>query len=167
VKDKAHFEAIYESTRQSLYAYLYRSLGDSSVAEDLFQETYIRFFRSDTLGRDDSKCRAYLFRIAANLIVDHYRKEKRQKRMVDEMLLEHVEVADDPTDVEGVVSALDRLSVQNRNLLWLAYVEEFDHASIGHILGLRPKSVRVLLHRAKQKLAALLGQPTVKKGVAT
>ncbi|HVP07528.1 MAG TPA: sigma-70 family RNA polymerase sigma factor, partial [Candidatus Acidoferrum sp.] len=164
MNQKARFEAVYESTRQSVYAYLYRTLGDKALAEDLFQETYIRFFRAEVSGLDDAKCRAYLFRIAANLINDHFRREKRKKQMVEEISADSMELSGEQTCNEGVVSALNKLSVQNRNLLWLAYVERFDHVRIGEMLGVGPKSVKVLLYRAKQKLAALIEGSGSKKG---
>ena len=49
-----------------------------------------------------------------------------------------------------------RLRPQQRQLLWLAYVEGADHHEIARALGLRPLSVRVLLFRARRKLAQLI-----------
>ena len=50
-----------------------------------------------------------------------------------------------------------QLAVQQRQMLWLAYVEGADHREIAAALGLRERSVRVLLFRARRKLARLLG----------
>jgi RNA polymerase sigma-70 factor (ECF subfamily) len=50
----------------------------------------------------------------------------------------------------------EQLRPQQRQLMWLAYVEGADHREIAAALGLREQSVRVLLHRARQKLATLL-----------
>ena len=47
---------------------------------------------------------------------------------------------------------------EQRQLVWLAYVEGASHKEIGAAIGVREGSVRVLLHRAKRKLAALLGE---------
>jgi RNA polymerase sigma-70 factor (ECF subfamily) len=49
-----------------------------------------------------------------------------------------------------------KLKPQERQLVWLAYVEGSDHREIAAALGVRERSVRVLLHRAKQKLARLI-----------
>jgi len=51
----------------------------------------------------------------------------------------------------------EQLRPQQRQLMWLAYVEGAEHREIAAALGLRQGSVRVLLHRARRKLAALLG----------
>jgi RNA polymerase sigma-70 factor (ECF subfamily) len=57
-----------------------------------------------------------------------------------------------------------QLKPQEQSLLWLAYVEGFDHREIAATLRLREKSVRVLLFRARRRLAALLGKPGIGLG---
>ena len=56
------------------------------------------------------------------------------------------------------MSVFGRLKTQEQTLLWLAYVEGFDHREIAQVLELKEKSVRVLLSRARKKLAGMLGQ---------
>lgn len=53
--------------------------------------------------------------------------------------------------------AMDRLRVQERTMLWLAYVEQASHREIAAALDLKEGSVRVLLSRARRKLAVALG----------
>lgn len=48
------------------------------------------------------------------------------------------------------------LSPRQRSLLWLAYVEGLDHAELARALGLRQGSVKVLLHRARQRMQGIL-----------
>ena len=54
-------------------------------------------------------------------------------------------------------TALGQLKTRDRALLWLAYVEGYEHREIAKILDLAEKSVRVLLFRAKKKMAGSLG----------
>ena len=49
-----------------------------------------------------------------------------------------------------------QLPTKQQTLLWLAYVEGFSHREIGASLGIREKSVRVVLYRARKKLAGIL-----------
>jgi RNA polymerase sigma factor (sigma-70 family) len=56
----------------------------------------------------------------------------------------------------GVRQAFERLNPRERQLLWLAYVEGSNHVEIADCTGLRAKSVRLLLFRARQKLAELI-----------
>jgi RNA polymerase sigma factor (sigma-70 family) len=56
----------------------------------------------------------------------------------------------------AIRSALQHLKPRERELLWLAYVEGMDHREIAAATGLQPLSIRILLHRARHKAAALL-----------
>lgn len=55
-------------------------------------------------------------------------------------------------------TAMSRLDERQRDMLWLAHVEGFSHAEISGILGVAENSVRVLLHRARGRLKALLAE---------
>ena len=73
---------------------------------------------------------------------------------------------DDPETRTDVRRAFARLSTRERQLLWLAHVEGFDHREIARLTGLRAASVRVLLFRARRELAsALRGHSHVGRGV--
>jgi RNA polymerase sigma-70 factor (ECF subfamily) len=55
-----------------------------------------------------------------------------------------------------MASVLDNLSAQERAVLWLAHVEELSHKEIGAVLGVKEKSVRVIVFRAREKAKILL-----------
>lgn len=164
MNDELQFETFYESTRKPLYAYVYRMAGDPAAAQDIFQESYLRWLNADLSALDDSARKAYLFRIASNLVNDHFRRRKRERRLEDEMTMDQVDM-EMPAERTGTAAVvLEQLSRQNRSLLWLAYVEQYDHSQIAEILGLRRGSVKVLLFRAKQKALALLQGQKTKRG---
>ncbi len=163
VNEEARFEAFYETTRKPLYAYLYRILGDAALAQDLFQEAYLRLLKAEVTSLDEEARRRYLFRIAANLVKDHFRKQKRRQQYRDDSTAVAETSVDGKDQKACVTAALEALSPQNRSLLWLAYVEEYDHAKIGEILGLARGSVRVLLFRARQRMLQLLKPASANK----
>jgi len=68
------------------------------------------------------------------------------------------------TEIGHVSQVLQEMNPQQRSLLWLAYVEGNEHKEIAQVLGLKEKSIRVLLFRARQKLAELLSQKGFKLG---
>ena len=68
------FRVFYELTARPVRVYLARMTGDDRLADDLLQETYYRFLRSNAAFENDDHRRHYLFRIATNLVHDHRRR---------------------------------------------------------------------------------------------
>ena len=110
--------------------------------------------------------RAYVFRGASHRMLDERRRAHRryETRLEPAPVDGESEPALEPaTNPAAVVETLDlraglsRLSPRERSLLWLAHVEGFSHQEIGARLGTQPGSVRVLLHRARRRLAKVLG----------
>ena len=159
--DEQTFRVFYESTARSLWSYLSRILGSTSLADDLVQESYYRFLRATLKSDDAAYQKAYLFRIATNLARDHWRRMPRREQSefasaeglpADDRTAEHVQQRSDLGRILG------RLKPRERELLWLAYAEGASHKEIADVLGLRAASVRLLLFRARQKMRKLLPQ---------
>ena len=165
--DEPRFRAFYERTARPLWSYLARLTGDPAAADDLVQESYYRFLRA---GRQGSKLEAmneahlknYLFRIGTNLARDRWRRPRpadssdvQGKASLEQLASpeRHDLGAEQRHDLAG---ALDHLKPRERQLLWLAYVEGSSHAEIAEIAGVRAGSVRLMLFRARRKLADAL-----------
>jgi len=101
--------------------------------------------------------RAYLYRTADSLIVDNWRRRKREERWSLQNWFER-KPSPPPDAADDLTHAFRRLKPQHRLLLWLAYVEGFDHREIAEAVGIKDKSVRVLLFRARKALANVLGR---------
>jgi RNA polymerase sigma-70 factor (ECF subfamily) len=162
--DEDAFRLFYERTARPVWAYLSRMSGDPRLADDLLQETYYRFLRADVRYDDDAHRRNYLFRIATNLVRDM--KRRRPRVTEADMSAEGRELEPaDPLSADatgGAVRRLDltrslaRLKPRERDLLWLAYAQGSSHKEIAEALGLKAASVKLLLFRARRRLAALL-----------
>ena len=153
--DEAAFRHLYQRTARPLRGYLMRSCGDLALADDLLQETYLRMLRSGFEGSDDDHRKNYLFRIATNLLRDHFRRSKPESDDVPESdgSPGHDEAVHLRSDVGG---AMSQLAPRDRQMLWLAYVEGASHREIAGALGLRTASIRSMLFRARQRMAAAL-----------
>ena len=159
--DSDAFGAFYERSARPLWAYLARVSGDAALADDLLQESYIRFLSADAprTGDVDGEvaARRYLFRIATNLLRDHWR---RPRATSIEDVAEEVFRAPDTSgqsDTRTILGpALLELKPRERQLLWLAYAEGYSHREIAGITGLASASVRLLLFRARRKAARLI-----------
>ena len=157
--DEPKFEAFYRKTAGRLWSYIFRMTGDAATADDLLQKTFYRFLRSNPAIADEDHLRHYVFKTATNLVFDHFREVKRHREA--------------PLSVEAGPSAgfdvrhdmmrvFAELKPQERALLWLAHVEGSSHEEIADALGLKAKSIKVLLFRARKRLGEML----TKRGLA-
>jgi RNA polymerase sigma-70 factor (ECF subfamily) len=153
--DEAAFHALYERTAPALRAYLARVSGNPVLADDLLQETYLRLLRVGFVGSSDAHTRNYLFRIATNLLHDHFRRPRRDTAPLPESAAapETLGELDLRKDFQG---AFRTLSPRERAMLWLAYVEGSSHKEIAAILDVKATSLKAMLFRARSHLAELL-----------
>jgi len=159
--DEARFEAFYRAHASSLWSYIYRLTGDPATADDLLQKTFFRFLRANPQAANDDHLRRYLFRTATNLAFDHFRETKRER---GRKIVVVDAGAHDSADLRhDMMRVFAELKPRERALLWLAHVEESNHEDIAEALGLKAKSIKVLLFRARRRLGDLLK----KKGLAS
>jgi RNA polymerase sigma-70 factor (ECF subfamily) len=159
--DEDAFRAFYERTSRSLWNYLARLTGDRQVADDLLQESFYRFLRSRGSWETEAHRRAYLFRIATNLVRDSQRRARRGQTVAlpdpDHSLMSAGgDVAESTAARTDLHRAMRRLRPRERALLWLAYGQGHAHTEIALTLGVKTASVKLLLFRAKRRLATLL-----------
>ena len=154
--DEGRFEAFYRKTSSGLWSYLHRLTGDAAAADDLLQKSYFRFLRANPVVDSDDHMRRYLFRTATNLALDYFRENKRRLDREQSAVRSDSTGPDRSELRHDMRQAFSELKPQERALLWLAHVEESDHEEISEALGVKPKSVRVLLFRARKRLAELL-----------
>jgi RNA polymerase sigma-70 factor (ECF subfamily) len=156
--DEESFRGFYDRTARTLRAYLARVTGDAALADDLLQEAYYRFLRAGGGYEGEAHRRNALFRIATNLIYD----SRRRARVAPFLDVPQQEIADRHDEAAATERAADlrramaRLKPRERALLWLAYAHGSSHKEIAESLGLRAGSVKLLLFRARRRLAALL-----------
>jgi RNA polymerase sigma-70 factor (ECF subfamily) len=137
-----------------LWSYLGMLCKNGSLADDLLQESYLRFFKAGISGLNEFQMKAYLYKTAISVVKDYWRSEKRDFRRHADVY--ENEPATDPEISHEIKEILDKLDPHHQSLLWLAYVEGFQHNEIAKMLDVKEKSVRVLLFRARRELTAIL-----------
>jgi RNA polymerase sigma-70 factor (ECF subfamily) len=152
--DSDAFAGFYERSARPLWAYLARVSGDPTLADDLMQESFVRFLCASRPEEGEVAGRRYLFSIATNLLRDYWRRRRQVsiEELPDELM------ASNPSSLsEGLIGpALARMKPRERQLLWLAHAEGYTHREIAEITGLASASIRLLLFRARRKIASLL-----------
>ena len=152
--DEARFEAFYRKSAAGVWAYLHRMTGNAATADDLLQKAFIRFIRANpAFASEEHMCR-YLYRAATSVAIDHFRETKSRGEVAEEDGRTSQGIG---TDLRHDLARLfAELKPRERALLWLAHVEESTHEEIAEALGLRTKSVKVMLFRARKRLSELL-----------
>jgi RNA polymerase sigma-70 factor, ECF subfamily len=162
--DERTFHTLYERTTRPLWVYLFRMCSSESLADDLLQESYYRILKARLPDLSQEYIRNYLFRIATNLLRDHWRRQRFElppKSKGDEIPAEEQRFCCPSAEARvqaqsDMDKALGLMKPAERELLWLAYVEGSSHREIAGTTGIRESSVRPLLFRARRKLADLL-----------
>jgi RNA polymerase sigma-70 factor (ECF subfamily) len=158
--DEETFRAFYDRTAAGVWAYLVRITGNRQMADDLLQEAFYRFLRAGAAHENDAHRRNSLYRIATNLA-----RDARRRNLVRPLLdlgnfdFDRIPGGDQALETEraaDVTRAMSRLKPGEREMLWLAYAEGASHPEIASVLGLNPASMKVLLFRARKRLASLL-----------
>lgn len=178
--DPLEFEALYRKYVAQIYSFALYELRDHHEAEDVTERTFMlalsgipRFRERDdapatteTAGAEAavragaSTFRAWLFRIARNVIANHRRSARRRPvaplelavTMADPLDVAHeIEIRD---EARAAWAAVGRLPDDRRRVVTLRFVEEMSAAEIADILGRSEGAVRVLLHRALRSVAA-------------
>jgi RNA polymerase sigma-70 factor (ECF subfamily) len=152
--DEGSFRRLYDRTARPLKGYLCRMLGNSSKADDLLQDCYLRFLLAKLpAAMTDEHQKNYLFRIATNLTRDELRRRQAVPLMdapCDQQLGSEI------TQKRDMQRFLAELEPRERQLLWLAYVEQFSHQEIAGIVGAKTVSIRPMLWRARARLSEIL-----------
>ena len=156
------FRSFYDRTSRSLWGYLARLTGDPAMADDLLQDAYYRFLRAGGTHENEAHRRNSLFKIATNLARDAARRRRVMPFFVGDGAT-HVaskeDVAGRVQRTTDVSRALEAMKPRERAMLWLAYAEGSSHREIATVLGVKTASVKLLLFRARRRLAGILGTP--------
>lgn len=162
---KREFIALYDSFGNAVFKHCYFRLSDREKALDLLQETFFRLWRHMDSGGTLEQPKAFIFRIAHNLIVDQYRKQTEDS--LDGMLTAGFDLADDGYEAilqaateQELISLLDALQPSYRDVLVMRYIDDMAVKDIAAIAGLTENAVSVRLHRGLEKLKDLMEAPT-------
>jgi len=151
------FAELYARHSSRVFAYCRRFLGNKEEAQDVFQETFIRFHQSSSKDRVMTNVPAYILRIARNLCVNSKRKEKSHLTFEDYMVGDDDESKSDKDELlELVKTALEVLPDKYKEMFILREYDGMSYAEIGEITDESVSTVKVRIYRAKQKIREVL-----------
>ena len=153
---------IYDTFSPGIYRYAMRLLGDETIAEDCVSETFARFLKSlqERRGPRDN-LQAYLYRIAHNWIVDHYRKDGKTVELSDVLRSEadvpEVEAAKHIRQ-EQVREAIRQLTPDQQRVILLKYLEDWSNEEVARAMKKPIGAVKSIQHRALRSLYRFLAE---------
>jgi len=162
--DPVAFAQIYERYYQSIYNYVYYRVGDSSLAEDLTAEVFLKALEGiETFTFRGVPFSAWLYRIANNLVADHFRHQPQQPDLsLEEELIaaegEPSEALERGLTQQQLAQALRGLTEEQRQVIILKFVEGLSNTEVAQVLGKTEGAVKGLQHRALARLGRILSR---------
>ena len=162
---------IYEAYSPELFRYAYRLLGSEQAAEDVVGETFHRFLRAIQGGGGPNKhLRAYLYRVAHNLVIDRHRRNPTPSVDLENIEnnaasnLSPEEEASQALAAEDVRKKLWQLTDDQRQVLILKYYQGLSNAEAAEAIGKPAGAVKALQHRAINSLRRMMNREEMRPG---
>ena len=151
----ARTEAVIRRYADTVYRLAWAYVRNQADAEDIFQEVFLRYFRSAPQFTNEEHRKAWLLRVTINRAKSHLQKNRFRPTPAEEVSVPFAA----PENME-LHEALSKLPPKYRAVIHLFYFEDCTVEKIGAILQRKPATVRAQLTRARKMLAAFLQEST-------
>lgn len=171
--DDSVFHRLYEEFHHDVFRFLIYLTRDREQAEDLVHEVYVRVLRAYAGFEGKSSEKTWLFSIAKNVAIDHFRKQSvRRKHAFDKFDWEKNELASNGTlpdefavlgeERQQLLDALETCTGDQKMVIHMRFIHDFSIAESAEVLGWTQGKVKTTQHRAikvlRQKLIVLSGE---------
>lgn len=175
-RDPEAFGRIYDKYAACIYRFVYLKLPSKEIAQDVTSEAFLRLWQYVLDGSEIRNIRALLYRIARNLVADHYRKAEPQLPLSESVTFESDSASyidtgvlsdhgrqrsniEAKADLALILERISRLKEDYRDVLILRLIDGLGFADIAAVLEKTPGHVRVIYHRALKALETLEHPP--------
>lgn len=154
--------SVFDTHSAALFRYAYRLLGNAAEAEDVVAETFTRWLTAlRNGGGPSSYLRAYLYRIAHNLAMDHYRRRPVEplesgSAIPQDSSPPHEAAVEESERADAVRRSLWRLTADQRQVILLKYYEGLSNDEVAATIGKPVGAVKSLQHRALDSLRRMM-----------
>lgn len=172
--DGRAFRLLVDAYRDRMVQFFYRLCWDRDRAEDLAQDLFVKLMLGSRRYRPEGKLSTYVYRVATNLWIDHYRSRRPQPAVhsydqasaadAGETRTEYAGTAPSPVDEAAdeeerakLRRCLDQLTEPHRLVFELAVYQERPYAEVAELLGIPVGTVKSRMHNAVHTLKQLLG----------
>jgi RNA polymerase sigma-70 factor (ECF subfamily) len=163
------FASLFHTHKARIYSVCLRMTNNAAEAEDLTQDAFLQVFRKLATFRGDSALSTWLYRIAVNTVLMHFRKKVLRQISLDEPYNQDAKVVrreygsrDDrltgSVDRIALARAIKELPDGYRTIFLLHEVEGYEHQEIAELLDCSVGNSKSQLHKAKLRIRELLGR---------
>jgi RNA polymerase sigma-70 factor (ECF subfamily) len=154
------FGDLYDNFFDAIYRYVYFKI-EERYTEDLVGTVFIKAWENIKRYKKTSGFKSWLFRIAHNTVIDHYRTHKEESELTenvaDARVLHNPNIITEKKIISQFVrKAISRLDDKYRQIVILKFINELDNAEIAQILNTTEANVRTLQFRALKKLRTII-----------
>jgi RNA polymerase sigma-70 factor, ECF subfamily len=153
---------LFDRYQTPLFNFYSKLTGDRTLSEDLVQEVFLRILKYRQSYHPGTPFRAWIYQIARNARVDHFRKFPHQTTLEPEMLPPVLprDSAQEHQEVQLLQRALMQLPEEKREILLLCRFQELKYQEIAELLGCEIATVKTRIHRALLELRKAFHQLT-------
>ena len=157
------FSQIYDEHVDKVYRFVFFKVSNEALAQDITSETFTRLWKEISFDKEVKSPSGFLFRVAKNMIIDHYRvKDQNPSNLdnLDNILIDQKEdvlstiVQND--EMKAVKVALDQLSEDSRLAVSMYYIEQLPYSDVAKALNRSQGATRVLVSRGMKQLRQIL-----------
>lgn len=155
--DQQVYADLVDKHKSYAYTIAFKILQNRPEAEEAAQDAFIKAYHNLAGFNRESKFSTWLYRIVFNTSISYKRKNRQQFQSLENTVIEYSQEAEgmlEKTDKKKFLNqALSKLNEADRTALSLFYLEEFSLEEIAEITGMMANTVKVRIHRARQRLA--------------
>lgn len=160
---KHEFAQAYEDYSDAIFRYCYMQVKNRSKSKDITQDTFIKTWEYLSSGKEVENLRAFLYRVAKNLIIDDSRKKKSSS--LEEMTENGFDVKSDKDEIalheshfekQATLDLINRLKPKYRDVIVFRFVEDMSVKAIAEMLGESENNISVRIHRGLDKLRDII-----------
>jgi len=151
------FEELYNRYSSKIYTYIRKILNNSPASDDIFQETFIRFYEFSKKCKEMTNVIGFLIKTARNLCLNEKNSKNSSHLDISNFNFAYYDKSYEKTEINELINiGLDALPDKYREVLVLREFMDFSYQEIADILGISMPVVRIRIFRAKNKLREFL-----------
>jgi RNA polymerase sigma-70 factor (ECF subfamily) len=161
---KVQFSLIYDQYIDKIYRFVYLKVNSQDVAEDITSKVFLKAYEAYIKPNNKiDNINAFLYRVASNSVIDHYRERGRANVVSSEAVPETADLGSNVhekavfnADIAMIKGAIQKLSKENQEAIIWYYLEDMPIKNIAELLGKPEGTVRVMIHRGLKSLRDII-----------